>query len=103
MPADVFRTDDHYLVQVDLPGIVPESLEVTADDRTLAVSAERTPPVDGDQQQGQVLVAERRYGRFFRQISLPAEADLDHRGLPRRGADRPRACGGLGLVPAGSR
>lgn len=78
MPADVFRTGEHYLVQIDLPGITPESLEVTAGDRTLAVSAERARPVDGDQQQGQALVAERRYGRFSRQISLPEEADLDH-------------------------
>lgn len=77
MPADVFRTSDHYLVQIDLPGIAPESLEVTADDRALAVSAERALPVDGDQQQREVLVAERRHGRFFRQVSLPEEADLD--------------------------
>lgn len=76
MPADVFRTSDHYLVQIDLPGIAPESLEVTADDRALAVSAERALPVDGDQQH-EVLVAERRHGRFFRQVSLPEEADLD--------------------------
>jgi len=82
MPADVFQSGDHYLVQIDLPGIEPDSLEVTAGDRTLAVTARRQAPLvgdqDGEQQGQQVLVAERRHGRFARQVSLPDGADLDH-------------------------
>jgi HSP20 family protein len=43
MPMDLFREGDHYLLAVDLPGVDPGSVDVSCEDRTLTLRAERTP------------------------------------------------------------
>jgi HSP20 family protein len=41
MPMDCLRTGDRFLVRFDLPGIDADSLEVSAENNTLTVRAER--------------------------------------------------------------
>jgi len=43
MPMDVYRTEDgSYHVEADLPGVAPDSVEVTVEHNTLTIRAERT-------------------------------------------------------------
>src|SRR6266498_229498 len=42
MPMDCLRTGDQFVVRFDLPGIDADSLEVSAENQTLTVRAERT-------------------------------------------------------------
>lgn len=67
MPLDAYRHGDHFVVHLDLPGVDPDSIELTVEKNVLAVSAERSwDPEEGDQ----VLVSERPQGRYARQLFL---------------------------------
>ena len=44
MPMDAYRKDDSFLLQLDLPGVTPESIELTVDENVLTISAERPAP-----------------------------------------------------------
>jgi HSP20 family protein len=64
MPIDIYRSDDgSYHVETDLPGVDPDSIEVTVEHSTLTIKAERGPRY-GDSEQ--VIVAERPQGTFTR-------------------------------------
>lgn len=41
MPLDLFRTGDHYVLMFDPPGADPGSIDVSAQDKTLTVTAHR--------------------------------------------------------------
>lgn len=79
---DAYRRGDEVVVHLDVPGVDPESIDVTVERNSLTVSAERAwQPAEGDQ----VLVSERPQGRFSRQLFLgdglaldAVSADYDH-------------------------
>lgn len=74
--ADIHRTEDAFVVHMDLPGVSPNDLEVTADDGRLTISASRQVTVKADEQT-QWLRRERRFGRFSRTFTLPDGMDTD--------------------------
>ena len=75
MPMDVYRGGDgSYHIQADLPGVGPESIEVTVDSGTLTIQAERTPAY---RESEQVILAERSQGSFARQLSLGEGVDTE--------------------------
>ena len=41
MPMDAYRQEDSFLLRLDLPGVKPESIELTVEDGVLTISAER--------------------------------------------------------------
>ncbi|WP_045379926.1 Hsp20/alpha crystallin family protein [Mycobacterium kyorinense] len=67
MPMDVWREGDKYVVELDLPGIKPDSIDITVDHDALTVKAER--PYAGDEGHDWVT-AERPHGVFSRQLFL---------------------------------
>jgi HSP20 family protein len=67
MPMDCLRSGDTYLVRFDLPGIDVESLEVSAENNTLTVRAERSR---NDPEGVSYLVSERPSGTYSRQLVL---------------------------------
>lgn len=74
MPMDLYRSGDHYVVNVDLPGVDPGSIDLDVDANTLTIQAERTlGSTDGTRW----LAQERPAGRFVRQLSLGDGLDLD--------------------------
>ena len=76
MPLDVYRGEDgSYHVEADLPGVDPDSIEVTVDAGALTIQAERTPHYRESQQ---VIVAERSQGSFTRQLSLGEGVDSEN-------------------------
>lgn len=75
MPMDAYRHDDAFVVNFDLPGVEPDSIELTVEKDVLTVKAERSfERSDGDQW----LVAERPQGTFSRQLFLGTALDTDH-------------------------
>lgn len=74
MPMDAYRAGDHFVVHFDLPGVDPESIDVTLEQNVLTVSAERIwEPTDGQQ----VVAWERPQGRFRRQLFLGEGLDTE--------------------------
>jgi HSP20 family protein len=73
MLMDAWRADDRFLVEFDLPGVDPASVDLDVDRNVLTVTAQR-PPVD---ETSEFLAAERPRGVFSRQLVLGDNLDLD--------------------------
>ncbi len=67
MPIDLFRDGDTYVLNADLPGIDPGSVDVDVDGRVLTVRAERTPR---SREGVKWMASERPSGSFYRQFTL---------------------------------
>lgn len=76
MPMDVYRAGDgSYHVEADLPGVDPDSVEVSVEHSTLTIRADRSPHYGESEQ---VIVAERPQGSFTRQLSLGEGVDSEN-------------------------
>ncbi|ACU54652.1 heat shock protein Hsp20 [Acidimicrobium ferrooxidans DSM 10331] len=71
-PVDAYREDDHYVVEFDLPGVDPESIDLTVERNVLTVKAARAVRRADAKD---VVVAERFAGTFQRSIYLGSELD----------------------------
>ena len=124
-PMDAYRRGDQFIVEFDLPGVEPASIDLTVENNVLSVRSERRfEPREGDE----VLVAERPHGTYTRQLFLAdtldsenVQANYEHGVLtltipvaeaakPRRvqvggGQDaqtiEPQTAGGAEAIPAG--
>jgi len=68
--------DDYYEINVELPGVRAEDVDVTMQDGSLVVSGEKRSE---RQQTGQSFYfSEREYGAFQRAFRLPPDADVDN-------------------------
>jgi len=74
MPMDAYRADEQFVVQFDLPGVDPASIDLDVERNVLTVKAERTPTYGDDVE---LQVAERPRGVFSRQLFLGDTLDVD--------------------------
>ena len=74
MPMDAWREGDSFVVELDLPGISPETIDLDVERNVLTVRAER-PGRDDDTEW---LASERPRGVFSRQLFLGDSLDVDH-------------------------
>jgi HSP20 family protein len=72
MPMDLCKIDDHYVLTADLPGVDPGSIDVTADNGTLTLTAHRSARSEDSVQW---LTNERFFGTYRRQLSLGEGVD----------------------------
>ena len=73
MPMDAWREGDRFVLEFDLPGVAPESIDLDVERYVLTVRAERVAQ-NGD---WQMLANERVRGSFSRQLVLGDNLDLD--------------------------
>ena len=74
MPMDAWREGDPSVVEFDLPGVRPETVDIDVERNVLTIRAER-PPRNGD---WEMLASERPRGLFSRQLVLGDNLDLSH-------------------------
>jgi HSP20 family protein len=74
MPMDLYRSGDHYVLLIDLPGADPGSIDVNVEDRTLSIRAERSGRSEADVQW---LAKERPTGTYARQLTVGRGVSLD--------------------------
>ena len=74
MPMDLYRSGDHYVLHVDLPGADPGTIDVNVEDRTLTIRAQRTARAEQDVQW---LAKERPVGTYARQLTVGRGLALD--------------------------
>ncbi len=73
--ADVRETEDGYLVDLELPGLTAENVDVNVENGLLTITGEKSDLLEeGSNGNGRSLT-ERRYGKFNRSFSLPNSVD----------------------------
>lgn len=97
--VDIVEKAGTIVVQVELPGVKPEHVDVHVEKGVLTVRGERR--LEHDEKDGSVHRIERVYGAFTRSFSLPDTVDADAidadlrdgvltLSLPKKAAEQPR-------------
>ena len=75
MPVDVIDEGEQIRIVADVPGFSKEDIEVYFEDGDLVIKAERKEETE---EKGRDFIRrERRMGRFYRRIPLPADVDTE--------------------------
>jgi HSP20 family protein len=72
--ADVFETDDAYVIEAELPGVRKDEIDVSLHDRELVITGE----IVEREGRGIRHRKQRRTGRFEYRVFLPGDIDPDH-------------------------
>lgn len=73
MPLDAYRIGDVFHVDLDMPGIHPESIEITVEKNVLSVKADRRWKTE----EAETVICERPTGAFTRELFLGESLDTD--------------------------
>ncbi|HYO09967.1 MAG TPA: Hsp20/alpha crystallin family protein [Tepidisphaeraceae bacterium] len=75
--VDVREDGDHLYVEAELPGFKKDEIDITLENQTLTILAERREQAGGGEgaPKGEHLLRERRYTRFLRSFTLPPTVD----------------------------
>ncbi|MCH8042109.1 MAG: Hsp20/alpha crystallin family protein [Planctomycetes bacterium] len=73
-PATLYEQSDHYAIEIDMPGVKQDDLQVTYEKGVLSITAQRKAAEADDRK---VWQEERGYGQVSRQVKLPDLADPD--------------------------
>jgi HSP20 family protein len=74
MPMTARRRGDTFLVELDMPGVSMDDVELTVERNVVTIRARRS----GDRQDGdEVIIDERPYGEYSRQLFLGDNLDPD--------------------------
>lgn len=97
--ADLFETDEEYVLEMELPGFSREGIEITLEQGILSVTGSRREEEETERRT--YRVRERAVGRFTRSFSLPRSVEAEdvnaefHDGvlritMPKRAEAKPR-------------
>jgi len=67
--------EDAYYVEIDLPGIKKEDIEITTEDNVLTISGERK--MKEEVKEDDYYKIESAYGKFSRSFTLPEKVDVE--------------------------
>jgi len=75
--VDIRENGDQIVVEAELPGFKKEDVDITLENQTLTISAQRSEEEkrNGENGHGELLLHERRYSRFLRSFTLPPTVD----------------------------
>jgi HSP20 family protein len=71
--TDVYEEDDRIVLEMEVPGMREEDLNLTIEGNTLTITGERK--IADDRKQDRYQRVERYYGSFSRSFTLPATVD----------------------------
>ena len=71
--ADIREDEKSYLINMDVPGLTKEDLNVSLDKNILTISGEKKS--DNEESDRKYHLVERRYGSFKRSFRLPEDID----------------------------
>jgi HSP20 family protein len=73
---DVEETEEEFVLNVELPGVKPEEVEVSLEENVLTVSGERRFYQEREAENYRRI--ERRFGRFHRAVRLPDRVNAEN-------------------------
>ena len=76
-PMNVWEDDDAIHVEAEVPGFKRDEIDITIEQGTLQISAERKQE-QSQPANGSPILTERTWSRYFRSLSLPAAVQEDH-------------------------
>lgn len=74
-PVDIYETDSSVVLNVELPGVKPDDVEIRVEDNTLHLKGERK--FEKEVKEENYHRVERSYGAFSRSFALPSSIDAD--------------------------
>ena len=74
LPLDLYRSGEHSVLHVDMPGVDPGSIDVSVDGSALTIRAERTGRTE---EALEWLARERPVGTYLRQLALGDGLDTE--------------------------
>ncbi len=74
-PADVLVSDDEVRVEMDVPGVSAEQLEIELENDVLTIRGERPFPYEDAEGERTLRRVERSFGRFERVLRVPRGLD----------------------------
>jgi len=77
-PVNIFETNDHFVVEADLPGVTKDGLEITVEDNALTIIGRRNDTQEVPN--AEVLYQETRPGDFRRVFELDPIIDTSNIG-----------------------
>ncbi len=72
--ADIYETEESVVLQLDLPGVKPDQIDVQSEKGMLSIKGER--PFSGDISGRQYYRVENVYGPFERYFEIPRTLDV---------------------------
>lgn len=76
-PVNVWTSEQGLVVRCEVPGVEPESLDVSATPDVLILRGRREESLPAEEEKVSYLRRERWNGVFVRTLSLPAQIDAD--------------------------
>lgn len=73
--TDISETEDHYELNVDLPGVSKDDLKISYSDHQLTISGERKQ--EKESKGSKYHRIERSYGKYYRSFNLPEKIKDD--------------------------
>jgi HSP20 family protein len=74
IPIDAYRKGDEFVVQFDMPGVAADAFDLTVERNVLTVHVRRER---GSENDVELLIGERPYGTFTRQLFLGESLDAE--------------------------
>jgi HSP20 family protein len=75
-PVDIYADDDHYVLELEIPGMDQDDLDIRLEPGALTIRGERK--LNKGRRNGNFSRLERRYGTFFRAFPLPRTVDVEN-------------------------
>ena len=73
--VDIKREDGAYVIEVEVPGLSPDEVDVEAHDNVLTIQGERETSTE--EKEDNFVRRERRHGKFVRRFTLPNGTSAD--------------------------
>ncbi len=68
---------NHYLVEVEIPGVDPNDVVIELDGNVLTIKGERKRKIETEDEDNKMHVIEQSYGSFYRSFTLPDNVDAE--------------------------
>ena len=75
LALDVSENEDEFVVKASVPGVNPEDIEITYDNKVLTIKGMVKEETEEEVEGRRYHLRERRYGNFCRSLSLPTTID----------------------------
>ncbi len=79
-PVDIYDKEDSFILEVDLPGVALEDVEVEVKDGTLHIKGKKSHKQEQERTTDLFIMQERPSGEFYRVFSLPGDIEQEKVG-----------------------